>query len=318
MIAASGRLDMASLFARVGLGPEPDPPTLIDADSFYDVVETIVVDGDDDLPFRYATSLDIDDFGVVGLAFKTATTIHVALERAERYVALLGDAVRYDLRLDAEGGATFVVAGRPAHRLGVAVANEGAIAALVAVCRQAAGPDVDLVPTDVSFAHRPRESIEAAREFFGCPVRYGQDVDAFRLDDTALDTPTRLGDDAISQYVVGHLEEELRVAVAERGLEARVRHVIGNGLADGVPPMRVVANRLGMSERTLHRRLADDDLRYQDLVVDVRRTLATAMLTTTDHTLVDIAFMTGFSDQSAFQRAFKRWTGRTPLSVRRG
>ncbi|MEO1059263.1 MAG: helix-turn-helix transcriptional regulator, partial [Actinomycetota bacterium] len=116
----------------------------------------------------------------------------------------------------------------------------------------------------------------------------------------------------------GHLDEQLRVALAERGLEARVRHVIANGLADGVPPMRVVASRLGMSERTLHRRLADDDLRYQNLVVEVRRTLATAMLTSTDHTLVDIAFMTGFSDQSAFQRAFKRWTGRTPLSVRRG
>ena len=73
-----------------------------------------------------------------------------------------------------------------------------------------------------------------------------------------------------------------------------------------------------MSERTLHRRLGDEGLRYQDIVVEVRRTVATAMLTTTDRSLVDIAFLTGFSDQSAFQRAFKRWTGSTPLAVRRG
>ena len=116
---------------------------------------------------------------------------------------------------------------------------------------------------------------------------------------------------------MGQLEDELRVALAERGIESRVRHVVANGLADGVPPMRVVAGRLALSERTLHRRLADEGLRYQDIVVDVRRAVATSLLTTTDHSLVDIAFLTGFADQSAFQRAFKRWTGRTPLAVRR-
>lgn len=192
MIAASGRSDVDALLARVGLGPESEPPTLIDADMFYDVVETIVTDGDDALAYRYAATVDIDRYGVAGLAFKTATTIRVALERAERYVALLGDAVSYELRPDVDGAA-FVVAGRPAHRLGVAVANEGAIAALVAVCRQAAGTDTSVVPVNVSFAHRPPGSIDAAQQFFGCPVRYGQDADAFRLDHRVLDAPRRVG-----------------------------------------------------------------------------------------------------------------------------
>lgn len=318
MIVASERPDVDEMLGRVGLDPAPGAPSLVDADRFYDVIETIVADGDDTLPYRYARTVDIDLYGVVGLGFKTATTIRVALQRAERYVALLGDAVRYELQPDAAGGARFVVGGRPAHRLGVAVANEGAIAALVSVCRQAAGPDAEVTPTSVTFAHRASTSVSAAREFFGCSVGHGRDDDAFHLDATTLDAATRLGDDALSDYLTGQLDEALRSALAERGLEAQVRHAVANGLADGVPPMRVVAARLGMSERTLHRRLADADLRYQDLVVDVRQTLATAMLTGTAHSLVDIAFMTGFSDQSAFQRAYKRWTGRTPLSARRG
>ncbi|MEM9038704.1 MAG: AraC family transcriptional regulator [Actinomycetota bacterium] len=317
MVLAAGRDDSAELLARLGLDPTPGPPSLIDAESFYEVVETIVGDGDPGLPYRYAQSFSIDQYGVLGLAFKTATTLRAALQRAERYVALMGDAVHYELRSEGDGDAVFVVGGRPAHRLGVCVANEGAIAALVSVCREVTAPDSVLTPTSVSFAHRSTGPLDAAEEFFGCPVRHGQAVDAFRLDQASLDSTTRLGDDALSEYLLDQLEEELRSAEAERGLHARVRHVIANGLADGVPPMRVVASRVGMSERTLQRRLADDDLRFQDLLVEVRRTVATALLTTTDHSLVDIAFLTGFSEQSAFQRAFKRWTGRTPLEVRR-
>ncbi|MEL6890138.1 MAG: AraC family transcriptional regulator [Actinomycetota bacterium] len=317
MIAASGRDDVPALLATLGLDPEPGAPRLIDADAFYSAIETIVADGDDGLPFRYAASLDVDSYGALGLAFKTASTLRSALERAERYVALLGDAVRYELRPEGRGGAAFIVGGRPAHRPGVAVANVGAIAAVLSVCRQVVENSPVLRPRAVSFAHQSSGSLDAAQEYFGCPVRHGQAIDALHFEEASLDSPTRLGDEALSEYLLDRLEDELRVALVERGIEARVRHVIANGLADGVPPMRVVAARLGMSERTLHRRLADEELRYQDVVVDVRRTVATAMLTTTEHSLVDIAFLTGFSEQSAFQRAFKRWTGQTPLTVRR-
>lgn len=318
MILASEREDVPELLGRVGLDRSDSTPALIDADPFYAVLETMTEDGDDELPFRYATSIDIDSYGAIGLAFKTASTIRAALARAERYVALIGDAVRYDLVVDANGGGTFIVRGRPAHRPGVAIANEGAVAALLSVCRQAVGPGSSVTPRAISFAHTATGQQDAARRFFGCPVRHGQEIDALHFDAATFETPTRLADEALSAYLLDRLDDELRVALAERGLEARVRHVIANGLADGVPPMRVLAGRLGMSERTLHRRLGDEGLRYQDLVVEVRRTVATALLTTTDHSLVDIAFLTGFSDQSAFQRAFKRWTGRTPLAVRRG
>lgn len=318
MIAASGRDDVPALLARIGLEAEPGTDGLIDADAFYSVIETIIADGDDSLACRYGAAVGIDSLGVLGMAIKTAADIRDALARGERYIALLGDAVTYQMVADERGGATFIIGGRPAHRPGIAVANEGAIAAILSVCRQASVPEASLVPTSVHFAHRAPPSLDAQERFFGCPVVYGAEHDALELSADFLDTPTRLGDAAISEYLVGQLDDELRAALAERGIEARVRHVIANGLADGVPPMRVVASRLAMSERTLHRRLGDEGLRYQDLVVDVRQTVATALLTTTDHTLVDVAFLTGFSEQSAFQRAFKRWTGRTPLEVRRG
>ena len=318
MIDASGRDDRQALLARPGLGIESDSPGVRDPDAFWDVVETIMDDGDDDLQFRYARSLDIDQVGAMGLAFKTATNLRGCLDRTARDTAPLGDNVRHEMRLDDRGGASFVLAGRPAHRAGVRVGNEAALAALLHFCRQVTPDDTTPTPTSVSFAHRAPSSLDRHRDFFGCSLSFGADVDALHLDASFLDTPTRLGDEALSEYLLDRLDDELRTALAERSIDARVRHVVANGLADGVPPMRLVARRLAMSERTLHRRLGDEGLRYQDIVVEVRRTVATAMLTTTDRSLVDIAFLTGFSDQSAFQRAFKRWTGSTPLAVRRG
>ncbi|MFK8025077.1 MAG: AraC family transcriptional regulator ligand-binding domain-containing protein [Ilumatobacter sp.] len=318
MIWASERDDVRDLLVGVGLDPDGGAPSMIEVEPFYAVLEDVIGDGDHDLVFRYARLLEIDSFGAMGLAFKTASSVRAALERAERYVALIGDVVRYELVVDAGGGGAFVVSGRPAYRPGVAVANEGAIAAFLSVCRQVVEEGLTLTPRAVSFAHSTSPSFDAASAYFRCPVRYGQDIDALHFDAATLNSPTRLGDEALSGYLLDRLDDELRVTLAERGIEARVRHAVANGLADGVPPMRVVAGRLAMSERTLHRRLGDEGLRYQDLVVEVRRTVATALLTTTDHSLVDVAFLTGFSDQSAFQRAFKRGTGRTPMAVRRG
>ena len=71
-----------------------------------------------------------------------------------------------------------------------------------------------------------------------------------------------------------------------------------------------------MSERTLHRRLADEGASFQTIATQARREAAEALLGTTEHPLADVAFLTGFADQSAFTRAFKRWTGQTPTAYR--
>ena len=91
----------------------------------------------------------------------------------------------------------------------------------------------------------------------------------------------------------------------------------GSG-ADSRARLAEVAARIGMSSRTLQRRLSADGLAYQDLVLDARKTLSERLLRRTDYALAEIAFLTGFSDQSTFTRAFKRWNGQTPADYRRG
>ena len=84
------------------------------------------------------------------------------------------------------------------------------------------------------------------------------------------------------------------------------------------PTMEAIAHQIGMTERTLRRRLRDEKRNYADIIDDVRKNLALEYLTTTRMSVEDIAWKIGFSDSSNLRRAVKRWTGQTINEVRRG
>ena len=122
----------------------------------------------------------------------------------------------------------------------------------------------------------------------------------------------------MSKFFEAHLDNELGQIDDNAMLERRILDYIGDTLSEGVPTLADVASQLGMSTRTLQRRLSEAGLAYQDLIADARKSLTAQLLKRTDYALAEIAFLTGFSDQSTFTRAFKRWHGQTPASFRRG
>ena len=136
------------------------------------------------------------------------------------------------------------------------------------------------------------------------------------MSNSDLTLPNAVGDDAISRFFDQRVEEML--AEIEEGvpLALMVKTEIGKNLSGGIPKLSTVAKSLGMSARTMQRKLSEDDAVFQDLVDQARRELAERLLRTTSYPLVEIAFLTGFAEQSGFTRAFKRWAGETPRSYR--
>ena len=153
-------------------------------------------------------------------------------------------------------------------------------------------------------------------DFFGCPVHFGTDRDALMVSRDSLEIPNRLGDDSVSRFFDSHLDKELQALDQEPQLATRVRAQVSQRLSQGVPTISEVARSIGMSGRTLQRRLGDEGVTFQDTVDAARRELAERLLRVTDYSLAEVAFLTGFSEQSAFTRAFKRWAGQTPRSFR--
>ena len=99
-------------------------------------------------------------------------------------------------------------------------------------------------------------------------------------------------------------------------LADRVRRTVTGVLADGVPTLSAVASKLGIGTRTLQRHLSAGGHSFQSIVDLARKNLAQKLLRETDYSLAEVAFLTGFSEQSGFTRAFKRWAGQTPRSYR--
>jgi AraC-like DNA-binding protein len=136
------------------------------------------------------------------------------------------------------------------------------------------------------------------------------------LDAALLDRSVPGADRGLLPIVERHLQE-LLASKDGGGWIDEVRNAIAEALCDGAPTIRVVAKRLGASVRTLQRRLGEHDVVFTTLVEDVRREVAMRYLADGKAELTEIAFLTGYSELSAFGRAFRRWTGSTPLAARK-
>lgn len=313
---ARGPDSAEDLLASVGLSPDLEGPgwagESVDETAYYELIERIAGDDDHDFPLRYAEALRPDDLGALGLAIKTASTVGDALQRLVRYILVLSDTLEYEL-LDRPGGRIFALHGRPHHRRGAALANECALAAVTSVLRHSVGST--MTPREVTFRHAAPANDRHHRSFFGCPVTFQAPLDAIHLDDQELTRRTLLADSGLSVYLLAQLDD-LRAQSSERSLVDAVRGAVTDSLPDGQPSKSRIARRLGMSERTLQRHLTERGETFQALATRARRDAAESLLTSTNHPLADIAFLTGFSDQTAFTRAFKRWTGMTPAAFR--
>ncbi|WP_062378450.1 AraC family transcriptional regulator [Demequina pelophila] len=313
---ASAPATPAELLGSIGLKAGVDPARAaqerVPADQYYDLLERATLPDDHGLPYRYGERLHADDLSALGLGLKTAETLRDSLRRLVRYIVLLSDTLEYALLDLPDGGATLTLS-RPAHRRGARLANECAFAAVMKALSEAAGSRV--VPREVAFRHPRPASITEAHSYFGCPVAFGAERNALVFGASTLATRGRLADQGLSSFLLAHLEE-LRAGEGERSLVESVHATVTDLLPDGPPSKAVIARRLGLSERTLHRRLAEEGETYQAITARARREGAEALLADARHSLAEVAFLTGFSDQSAFHRAFKGWTGRTPAEFR--
>lgn len=254
-----------------------------------------------------------DDYGAFGLAWKSATNLQGSYERAERYARVLTSVSTYAVEEVAQGAFMHLHRGGD-RRLGMRLSNEATIASIVSISQQVSTELFN--PLAVYFKHPAPKDIEDHEAYFGCPIHFDTDRDALLVSHESLQTPNQLGDESISNFFDTHLEAELSKLADPNSLEHRIRIYISRCLSEGVPTISDVAGHFGMSGRTLQRRLSELGYSYQTLVDESRRQLAKRLLQQTDYSLAEVAFMTGFSEQSAFTRAFKRWAGQTPRSFR--
>lgn len=301
----------------VGIDPDGpvDPSHMMPDTDYYSFLErAAAIDRNPvTLPLRAGAAMRCDDYGAFGLAWKSAPDLRGSYNRAERYARVLTSVSTYTV--ERAGSGAFMNLHRDGEkRLGLRLSNEATIASIASISREVSTKT--FTPVAVYFRHPAPKTISHHEAYFGCPVHFGSDRDALLVANETLETPNILGDASISDFFETHLETELEKFEDDTSLDRQVRMHISQSLSEGVPMLSEVAKHLGMSGRTLQRRLSDTGCSYQTLVEDSRRQLAVRLMQQTDFSIVEVAFMTGFSEQSAFARAFKRWTAQTPRAFR--
>jgi AraC-like DNA-binding protein len=187
--------------------------------------------------------------------------------------------------------------------------------AVLRLCRLLTGQDV--VPQYFSIAHHRSGGTSEMARFVGTKVEFGADTDEFALDLNARELPLTHSDPYLNDLLLKYCEAAL---AGRRGDVSQLRTRVENAISSLLPHGRVlvedVARSLGMSERTLARKLSDEGLNFTEILQQLRRDLAIRYLDDRKLHVSKIAWLLGFHEVSAFTHAFKRWTGKTPRELR--
>ena len=265
-------------------------------------------------PIRLGGQMDADDYGTLGLSWKTAWKAQDIFERTVRYIVLITNRGTYDFK--EIGLNTEITMHRDVHRLGQALSNEATFAMYAGILRSVTG--TDLYPQLIRFKHKAHRSIEPYVDYFKCEVRFGEDSNSMSYLTKDLLTPTIKADQSIHRFLLDRLEEEKNsLPVNSNQVAVDVEKLIKEALPSGIPSIVEVSEHMGMSNRTLTRRLSESGFTFRDLIKKTQEVMAKDLLQKTNRNIAEIAFETGFSEQSAFNRAFKRWTGKSPVEFRK-
>jgi AraC-like DNA-binding protein len=274
-----------------------------------------------------AEALDDSAFGLhlakeanprqTGLLFyvtSAATNIEEALALFGRYSRIANEAVRIK-RAPAREGLIAEISFIGLSRHATKQVTEFGVGITIKALREIAGRKIR--PTHLSFLHARNSDLKEFEAFFGCPVEFGASGDQVAFSNETLALPLVTEDP--------HLLETLRPicdeAAKERGtatgsLRAAVENETQKLLPHGKAHRHRVAKTLGHSERTLTRRLANENTTYEEVVDQLRRSLALQYVKEPSLSLSQIAWLLGYEGSTSFNHAFKRWTGQSPSAAR--
>ncbi len=272
----------------------------------------------DDPFFALKLSQDIDprEFGALAYVGITSKTLGEALFNLKRYIRVVTGAWNMDvLRRD-----RFVILEiTPDHLdyFDCQPATEWFVANLIR-CYQFS-IDRNLPPHEVRFVAPLAQSNNLAgyQEYFGCKVSFGQENCQIILEHDAMQLPIKSADDRLLKVLKLHCDQLMQEHYCvDSVFTKRIRENIIDLLPSGRGKVKFIAAKLGLTERTLLRRLADEGTSFSEIREDLRCDLATKYIQDKRLSLKQIAYLLGYSDQSAFSVAFRRWKGCTPRQAR--
>lgn len=290
------------------------PHGFIAAADFARILETAArATGDECFGLHFGERFHPKDIGALVYVVLNAPTFAVGFEDVARY-----------LRVHNQAAQASFVAG-PArsylrHALDLPAEirrqhTECSLAVGLGTIRLMAGSE--WAPLEVQLEHpAPSDTSEHVR-VFGAPVSFDSAANALVVEHDFGERPVPAADARLYPILKLYLDRVLDELPPENGVLASVRMAIVESMRHGEPTLGQVARTVALGPRTLQRQLKEHDADFKTLVDDTRRRLSLLHLRDQKNTLTDVSYLVGYSEVSAFNRAFRRWTGSTPSDYRR-
>lgn len=307
-------IDSAQIRQLPGLADLSDPDARVPeaaAETAWRLAATLTQDPS--IGVHVAESLPRGALDLVEYAFRSSASLGAGLERLARYGRVLSD--RAAAQLDARGDGLLLLVRDTGNTPLHPGRADFALTTALRFAREAAGKDI--TPLHVCFAHAAPADTSEHRRFFRIPVRFSAGSNSMLVSAADAARPLQGADEALSAVIRRRLEKML----AERhpqgsGLSGHVRHLMVDHLGATTLTPAVIAKALGVGRRTFSRRLSEEGTSFRHILDDVRRELACALLQDRRLSIADVAFFLQYSEPAAFNRSFRRWTGRTPGEFR--
>ncbi|WP_300299712.1 AraC family transcriptional regulator [Ferrovibrio sp.] len=273
--------------------------------------------GDSHLGLHVGEQVRPGSFDALGHLLMSCETLREAAAQADRFAPLVGGGGRFAARTESDAIRLLYMPfdpDWPCRRQRV----EAVLTATLTFTRWLCGRRI--APHSVRFRHAAPDSLAEYRRIFAAPVQFEAEDDSMLLPDDILALPVRQASPALKGMLAdyaGRALARLSDTVDEDALRSRLADCIRGLLANGnAPSIDAAAADLGMTPRTLQRRLAERGTGFQDEVAALRCAMAKELLRDPDRSMATVAARLGFADVANFHRAFKAWTGATPAQWR--
>jgi AraC-like DNA-binding protein len=263
--------------------------------------------GQSALGLRLAEQVRPEIYEVFGCLIAASATLGEAVLRATRLIGLVTPTVRFSFHQRGVRASLTLEPLYPdlVHPEGI----EFMLGATHIIARRITGKNV--APSEVRFAHPAPPDVSHHERIFSSPVRFGCSTSELIFDGGLLDLPIQSHDSTLSATLQRQAEELIRRDTSG-GFKAQVRAALTAELRGGEPSAARLAAALDIHPKTLTRRLRNEGTTFRGLLDELRLQLAERYLQQPNLSVDEVAFLLGYSERSAFHRAFRRWTGRAP------
>lgn len=311
------RVEVDEFLRSINVDPESvkAPDSRIPIETYLKIQESAAAYVEDaNFGFHMGQYAEPGSWSILGYLMMNCGTLAEAMEKSGRYSRIIGNLIESTPYL--HFNKLKLVFSTPPHAPKMSRhCFESALTSLVRMVRTLTGQR--LCPWEVTFTFPAPASMAEYEDFFGCPVYFGQKQTSMTIDLALGSTPVLMANEALKEYFEQYAREFLAGMDEDKEFTNAVTRIILARLDDESLTIQKVAREMAVSVRTLQKRLEGEGAVFSDLLTGIRKRLAKQYLRE-DYTVEQITYLLGFSEPSAFRKAFKKWLGVTPREFREG